>query len=198
MKYWGIHCASLDLVTLEPLSLLPSMTGWKYENNGEQFKRNTFHSKWLRHKEVPGEKLWWPIELGKYSWVSWGSILRTRGLSGSLWISLSFFFPIFKIVVIYIYHKIYHLNHFKVYSSVVLDSITSSVEGIWANSRRQWRTEESDGLPSMGSHKSRTRLSNWTTTTEMKCICYVVGPSPPFIFIAFSFCKNQNFVLIEH
>ena len=41
-----------------------------------------------------------------------------------------------------------------------LDGITDSMDRVWANSRRQWRTGEPGMLQSMGS-QSQTRLSNW-------------------------------------
>ena len=37
---------------------------------------------------------------------------------------------------------------------------------VWANSRRWWRTGKPGGLQSTGSQKSRTWLSDWTTTVE--------------------------------
>ena len=39
---------------------------------------------------------------------------------------------------------------------------------VWANFRRQWRTRKPDVLQSMGL-PSRTWLSDWTTTKNLKC-----------------------------
>ena len=43
---------------------------------------------------------------------------------------------------------------------------------VWANSGRRWRTGKPGMLQSMGSQKSQTKLSDWTTTTTntlLKC-----------------------------
>ena len=55
-----------------------------------------------------------------------------------------------------------------------LDSITNSMD-IWANSGRQWRTEESGVLQSTGS-QSQTQLSEWTTITYL---CVRTRTNPP-------------------
>ena len=55
-----------------------------------------------------------------------------------------------------------------------LDSITNSMD-IWANSGRQWRTEESGVLQSAGS-QSQTQLSEWTTITYL---CVRTRTNPP-------------------